>query len=110
METEAAGDVLTLPERAGATTLKKIWEWVQRVAKPRRSRRLRVCETLSLGERRFLAIVQFDHEEFLVGGGGNSLELLARMHDGKVTTEPPRRGNHALPQSAEFSRNPLDVS
>jgi len=110
METEAASDVLTLPERAGATTWKKLWEWVQRVARSRRSRRLRVCETLSLGERRFLAIVEFDHQEFLVGGGGNSLELLARMHDGKVITEPPQRGNHALPQSAEFSRDPWDVS
>jgi flagellar biogenesis protein FliO len=109
METEAASDVHTLPERAGATTVTKIWEWVQRVAKSRRSRRLRVCETLSLGERRFLAIVEFDQEEFLVGGGGNSLELLARLHEGRVITEPRRRGNYES-RPAENSRHPLDAS
>ena len=57
-------------------------------SKPRRARRLRVCETLSLGERRFLAVIEFDHQEFLVGGSGNSLELLARLHEGMVIAEP----------------------
>jgi flagellar biogenesis protein FliO len=54
----------------------------------RKVRRLRVCETLPLGERRFLAIIEFDRQEFLVGGSGNSLELLARVHEGMVVAEP----------------------
>ncbi len=46
----------------------------------RSMRRLRLSETLSLGEKRFLAVVQFQHQEFLVGGTGNSIALLARLN------------------------------
>jgi flagellar biogenesis protein FliO len=38
-----------------------------------RQRRMRVCETLSLGEKRFLAIVQVDDQQLLIGNGGISL-------------------------------------
>jgi hypothetical protein len=40
-------------------------------------KRLRVCESVSLGEKRFIAVVQLDGKEFLVGGAPNSLSLLA---------------------------------
>jgi hypothetical protein len=42
-------------------------------------RRLRLSETLALGERRFVAVVEFDRSRFLVGGTANSLVLLARL-------------------------------
>jgi flagellar biogenesis protein FliO len=71
-----------------AAALKNLGQWAWRAVTSRKARRLRVCETLSLGERRFLAIVEFDRQEFLVGGSGNSLELLARLHEGKVIAEP----------------------
>ena len=55
-------------------------ESVQRSLKRcRPARRLRLSETLSLGEKRFLAVVEFQHQEFLVGGTGNSIALLARL-------------------------------
>jgi hypothetical protein len=47
-----------------------------------------VCETLSLGERRFLAVIEFDRQEFLVGGTGNSLELLAQLREGTLIANP----------------------
>jgi hypothetical protein len=47
-----------------------------------------VCETLSLGDRRFLAVIEFDRQEFLLAGSGNSLSLLARLQEGTVVTEP----------------------
>ena len=43
----------------------------------RPARQLRLCETLSLGERRFVAVVQFEQQRFLLGGTGNSIALLA---------------------------------
>ena len=43
------------------------------------ARRLRLSETLSLGEKRFLAVVQFQQQEFLVGGTGSSIALLAKL-------------------------------
>jgi len=56
----------------------------------RSSRRLRLQETLSLGEKRFLAVVQFQQQEFLVGGTGNSIALLARLDAPRRTPDPSR--------------------
>jgi flagellar biogenesis protein FliO len=40
---------------------------------------MRLCETLPLGDRRYLALVEVDGHRFLLGAAGNSLSLLARM-------------------------------
>ena len=53
----------------------------------RRERRLRLCETLSLGEKRFLAVVEFQRQEFLVGGTGSSIVLLTRLSGEPITAE-----------------------
>jgi len=45
----------------------------------RAPRRLRLCESLPLGERRFVAVVEFEQSRFLVGGTSASLVLLARL-------------------------------
>ncbi|HXJ91495.1 MAG TPA: flagellar biosynthetic protein FliO [Terriglobia bacterium] len=45
----------------------------------RRKNDLRLCETLSLGDKRFLAVVLVDQQKFLVGGAGNSVALLAKL-------------------------------
>jgi flagellar biogenesis protein FliO len=71
------------------TAFKEFWRWTQRAMRSRKTKRLRVRETLSLGERRFLAVIEFDSQEFLVGGTGSSLALLARLHEGMVLPEPP---------------------
>lgn len=63
--------------------------WAQRALRTRKTRRLRVCESLSLGERRFVAVIEFDSQEFLVGGTGTSLALLARLQDGMILPETP---------------------
>jgi hypothetical protein len=43
-----------------------------------------------------LAVIEFDRQEFLVGGSGNSLELLARLHEGRVIAEPSPPGESRL--------------
>ncbi len=97
IEANTASQATSSPGAAWAVALKNSWQWVRSAVKPRQVRRLRVCETLSLGERRFLAVIEFNRQEFLVGGSGNSLALLARLHDGKVITEPsPSWESHAL--------------
>jgi len=45
----------------------------------RPERHLRLCETLSLGQRGFLAVVRFEEQRFLVGGTNQSLALLAEL-------------------------------
>jgi flagellar biogenesis protein FliO len=42
-------------------------------------RRLHLCESLGLGERRFVAVVEFEGSRFLLGGTAGSLALLARL-------------------------------
>jgi flagellar biogenesis protein FliO len=40
-------------------------------------KKLRLRETLSLGEKRFLAIVEYRHQELLVAGTASSITVLA---------------------------------
>jgi len=49
----------------------------------RSSRQLRVCETVALGERRFVAVIEFAQQKFLIGGAGHTVAMLAPL------TTPP---------------------
>jgi hypothetical protein len=42
-------------------------------------RKLRVVERLSLGERKFVAILQVEGRKFLIGGSSSSLSMLAAL-------------------------------
>jgi Flagellar biosynthesis protein, FliO len=65
-----------------------MWERILRLSR-RAPKRLRLCESLPLGERRFVAVVEFDEARFLVGGTPSSLTLLSRLQDasGRVDDE-----------------------
>lgn len=76
----------TLRLSAGAFRVRGValWERILRLTR-RAPRRLRLCESLPLGDRRFVAVVEFDAERFLVGGTPSSLVLLSRLeHAGGV--------------------------
>jgi flagellar biogenesis protein FliO len=45
----------------------------------REAKRLRLTETLSLGERRFVAVVEFERKRYLLGGTAASVVLLAEL-------------------------------
>lgn len=96
---EKADIVQTLPEEmapdSGAAFVKMYrrivsvalrgWHWVQaRRQWQLASRRLALCETVSLGEKRFLAIVQVDGQQFLVGGAAGSVSMLAPLSGQEV--------------------------
>jgi flagellar biogenesis protein FliO len=53
------------------------------------TRRLRVAETMSLGEKRFVSIVSVDGREFLIGGGTSGVSLLAQL--GTASESPDAR-------------------
>jgi len=61
----------------------RCWEWMRGalagVRARKAPRRLRLCESLALGEKRFVAVIEFETERFLVGGGASSVNLLARL-------------------------------
>lgn len=69
--------------RACNAVLLQTWKWLtrqsQRVLTRGVSRRLKVAETVSLGEKRFVSILQVDGEQFLVGGSPSSIVLLAKL-------------------------------
>jgi len=54
-------------------------------------KRLRVCETVSLGEKRFVAVIEVDGEQFLVGGAASSVATLARLEPSPQFAEVLRR-------------------
>jgi len=60
----------------------------QQITAGRRERKMRLCETLSLGERRFLALVLVERQKFLVGGSGSSVALLARLPSEPESAQP----------------------
>ena len=70
--------------RVGLTQVHPSW-WerllnsLSKVRVSRRPRRLRLCESLSLGDKRFVAVIQYESQQFLIGGGTSSLNLLARL-------------------------------
>jgi flagellar biogenesis protein FliO len=68
--------------------------------KIRRARRLHVRETLSLGERRMVAIVQCDEREFLVGATGQMISLLAPLGDGVTAAN-----GHSFEEEPEMVRS-----
>lgn len=61
-------------------TLCSLWQRILGSTR-RPARRLRLSESLPLGERRFVAVVEFEESRFLVGGTSASLVLLARLED-----------------------------
>jgi flagellar biogenesis protein FliO len=48
-----------------------------RYAQHQARKKLRLHETLSLGEKRFLAVVEYRHQEILVAGTASSITVLA---------------------------------
>jgi len=58
-----------------STGLNTIWR------SQKRRKALSVRETASLGERRFVAVIQFERQRFLIGAGPSSVSLLAELPD-----------------------------
>ncbi len=56
------------------------WKFLQAKRKIKSSpKRLRLTETISLGERRFVAVVQVDKCRFLIGGSATNVTLLTEL-------------------------------
>jgi hypothetical protein len=101
-ESAAFGNTPALPARERLWRRSRaLWQQLIEVGR-RRPKSLRVCETLSLGDRRFVAVVAYEHSRFLLGGTSGSLVLLARLEDGADRATTPE--NNRLAQSSEEPR------
>ena len=66
--------------RMASDCLRRGWRWLQVRRKWQlSSKRLLLCESVSLGEKRFLAIVKVDDRQFLVGGAAGNVSMLATL-------------------------------
>ena len=70
--------VLGAPLRAAASGLAGYFRQNSLLLQ-KRQRRLRVSETVSLGEKRSLSIVEVDGQAFLIGSSGANIALLATL-------------------------------
>jgi flagellar biogenesis protein FliO len=64
----------------------ELWGRVLRLSR-RAPKSLRLCESLPLGERRFVAVVEFERARFLVGGTPSSVVLLSRLEDSQKDSQ-----------------------
>jgi flagellar biogenesis protein FliO len=68
--------------RALYDVLAKIFSATQKVFNAQRvQKQLKVCESVSLGDKRFVAVIQVDQERFLIGGAANSIAMLTRLQE-----------------------------
>jgi Flagellar biosynthesis protein, FliO len=68
-----------LMQRGTLGGLARIWSWLQSKYTHSPTKRLRLSEMVSLGEKRFVALVRVEDREFLVGGAASGLSLLAQV-------------------------------
>ena len=83
--------------RASTSLLSRARAWIQERQTARsRTDRLRVAETVSLGEKRFVAVVQVYGRHFLLAGGPTNIVLLAQL-DPKEPFEKVLKQTMTLP-------------
>ena len=58
--------------------LQSAWRWLEgKRTQQMASRRMKVAETLSLGEKRFVSILKVDGAQYLIGSSASGVQLLA---------------------------------
>jgi flagellar biogenesis protein FliO len=67
------------PKSLGASLLFRLRAAFSKVNIQRRPRSLRLCETLPLGEKRLLAVVECESQRFLVGVTAHNISLLQKL-------------------------------
>ncbi len=81
----------------------RLWaRWQARQGAVQRAKRLRLVETVNLGEKRFAAILEVQGRQFLVGGGTAGVSLLAQLDEAAQPEAPPKRKRRSS-KSAEAS-------
>ncbi|HUK54698.1 MAG TPA: flagellar type III secretion system pore protein FliP [Candidatus Binatia bacterium] len=73
-----------------------------------RERRLKLCETISLGDRRFLALVQFEQQQYLVGSTSQAITLIARVASSNRGAAQGEGGERGSSSAVTFSGSPVE--
>jgi flagellar biogenesis protein FliO len=68
-----------LPRVKKPSAFSRMWAWLKRKRVLGVEKQLRVTETLPLGEKRFVAILDVEGRKFLIGGGSTGVSLLTQL-------------------------------
>ena len=84
-------DTLTRTSALAAERLKVFWRsaiWRSLVRRAgSRRKMLSVRETAALGDRRFVSVIQFERQRFLIGSSPSSVTLLSQLPDESPSAE-----------------------
>ncbi len=67
------------PQTATPSLFRTIADWFERRRQGAMGSKLRVAETISLGEKRFVSVVHVDGQRFLIGGSASNVALLTQL-------------------------------
>jgi len=81
------------------SSLARAWSWLHSKYALSATKRLRVSETVSLGEKRFVALVCVEGREFLIGGGSAGISLLSALGTTPSAVGEQRASKHAAEDS-----------
>lgn len=84
---EAVPEKPTVQQPAASGLLTRGWAWLKKNNKFAAARQLRVAETVSLGEKRFVSVILVDGQKFLIGGGSQSVTLLTQLGAAQAASE-----------------------
>jgi hypothetical protein len=70
---------LGLAQKGALSGLAQAWGWLHSKYATTAAKRLRLSEVVSLGDKRFVALVNVEGREFLIGGAPSGLSLLAQL-------------------------------
>lgn len=79
MKTSTALDTTAKLTSPFSGLLERFIEIVKSVRIAPRQRRLRLCESLALGEKRSVAVVEFEEQRFLLGISSSGISLLQSL-------------------------------
>ncbi|MGD0632057.1 MAG: flagellar biosynthetic protein FliO [Terracidiphilus sp.] len=83
---------LGMAPRGPLSGLARIWSWLHSKYTKSAGKRLRLSEVVSLGDKRFVALVKVEDREFLVGGAASGLSLLAQLEQASEPAHGRKRG------------------
>jgi hypothetical protein len=75
----AQPQTLSNPHPSPSSPLLRAWSWINRKYTLSATKQLRVAETVSLGDKRFVAVVHVAGQKFLIGGGAQGVSLLTQL-------------------------------
>jgi len=103
---KSAAEVISTARRNVEGQLARGWRSLRAQQAARStSKRLRVAATVSLGEKRFIAVIQVDGREFLVGGGATNVALLAPLN-ARESFDALLSGEMKLPDMTAAKKQP----